>query len=108
MVLGKDGYAQLKRILMNFLKNNFAHPQKVSLVRYRIGLVMICVPILVGWLGPYFSEFVFEAESLDMYIFIAGDVLFVSGLFVLGGEFWDKLHALFRHDANVNIPSQEK
>jgi len=107
MVLGKAGYAQFKKILLNFLKKNFAPPQKVSLVRYRIGLAMICVPILVGWLGPYFSELIFETESLNMYIFIAGDLLFVAGLFVLGGEFWDKLHALFRHDASVNIPSQE-
>jgi hypothetical protein len=67
--------------------SSYTPPQKVSLVRYRIGLVMICVPILVGWLGPYFSEFVFEAESLDMYIFIAGDLLFVSGCSCFGANF---------------------
>jgi hypothetical protein len=33
---------------------------------------------------------------------IGGDVLLVSSLFVLGGEFWDKLRALFVHDARAH------
>jgi hypothetical protein len=40
---------------------------------------------------------------------ISGDVLFIFSFFVLGGDFWDKLQALFVHDAKI-IPSdaQEK
>jgi hypothetical protein len=33
-----------------------------------------------------------------------GDLLLISSLFVLGGDFWDKLRALFVHGAKVQIP----
>jgi hypothetical protein len=29
--------------------------------------------------------------------------MFVASLFVLGGDFWDKVRALFVHDARVQI-----
>lgn len=38
-----------------------------------------------------------------MTIAIAGDVLLVLAVFVLGGEFWDKIRALFIHRAKVII-----
>jgi hypothetical protein len=38
---------------------------------------------------------------------VAADMLFVVSLFVLGGEFWDKLRALFVYDARAEFPSPE-
>jgi hypothetical protein len=37
------------------------------------------------------------------------DILFVSSVFVLGGDFWDKLRALFIYKAKVQFgPCPEK
>jgi len=35
---------------------------------------------------------------------LAADLLFVVTLFVLGGDFWEKLRALVLYDAKVIIP----
>lgn len=34
------------------------------------------------------------------------DALLLISLFVLGGEFWDKLRALFIHQAKVRFPEE--
>jgi hypothetical protein len=33
--------------------------------------------------------------------------MFISSFFVLGGDFWDKVRALFSHEAKVQIPLQK-
>ena len=35
---------------------------------------------------------------------LTGDVLFISSLFVLGGDFWDKVRALFVYGATAKFP----
>jgi hypothetical protein len=35
---------------------------------------------------------------------VSGDVLMLVSLFVLGGDFWDKLRALFVHGARAVFP----
>jgi hypothetical protein len=36
-------------------------------------------------------------------IIIASDVVFIASLFVLGGDFWDKLRALFTYRAKARF-----
>jgi len=40
-----------------------------------------------------------------MWWHVGGDVVFVASFFVLGGEFWDKLRALFVHGARAVFPN---
>jgi hypothetical protein len=47
-IVGKDGYQFLKEKLLVFLKQ-FAPPDFVSPLRYRIGLIMFGLPIVIGW-----------------------------------------------------------
>ncbi len=44
-VMGKPGYHEMKRRLYAFFKK-YGPPEEVSLVRYRIGLIMLAGPIL--------------------------------------------------------------
>jgi hypothetical protein len=37
---------------------------------------------------------------------LIGDVIFVASLFVLGGDFWDKIRALFVYRARVQLSGQ--
>ena len=39
----------------------------------------------------------------QIYYALGGDFLFLSGLSVLGGEFWDKIRSLFIHDATIRF-----
>ena len=69
--------------------------------RYRIGLVMFCLPLLTAMMEPYIDRFFpglrpnsFTAQSL-------GDAMLIASFFVLGGNFWDKVRALFVRTATV-------
>lgn len=78
-------------------------PAKVSRTRYRIGLVMLIVPILFGWIVAYAPSLIPEGSRL--LASVALDLVLAASLFVLGGEFWDKLRALFIYDARAVLPS---
>ena len=73
----------------------------VGLTRYRTGLVLLLVAMLVSWLEPLVSPHFPAIEARRVLIGTLADALVLVGLFVLGGEFWDKFHALFVHDARV-------
>ena len=67
----------------------------VGPVRYRIGLVMFSVPIIIGLAQPYLAHSfpVLSFNSLTQIVLL--DVMFITSLLVLGAGFWDKLSALF-------------
>ena len=82
-------------------------PDRVSLTRYRIGLVMFVLPVLFGWLGPYGAHHIPGYETHRFVVCLIGDLMFVASLFVLGGDFWDKVRALFIWNASVDLPKCE-
>lgn len=100
IVMGKPGYEYVKSKIYKYLKR-FAPPDTVSLVRYRFGLVLFCLPIIVGVLEPYLAHFHHFFRELPLWFYIGLDVIFIIGLFVLGGDFWDKLSSLFKHNMKV-------
>jgi hypothetical protein len=100
-VMGKAGYAYLKAKALGFLKRHVAPPDTVGIARYRIGLVMFLLPILHAWLGPYLRHVLPESDAGGLWPHLAGDLVFVASLFVLGGDFWDKVRALFVHEAKA-------
>ncbi len=102
-VLGKSGFHFLKGLLFGFFKRH-AIPKEVSPTRYRIGLVMFLVPMLWGWLTPYVSQEIPGYEEHRLVVGLLGDLLLLSSLIVLGGEFWEKLRALFIHRAVARFP----
>ena len=104
-VMGKSGYAFIKNRVFGFLKQH-GPPQKVSRGRYNIGLVIFCVPLLLGWLSPYISKWVPGLLSNPLPYAVGGDILFLASLLVLGGNFWDKIRSLFIHDAEVHFPQK--
>lgn len=101
IVMGKQGYDYLKSKALKYLKR-FAPPDRVSLVRFRIGLVMFCVPVVVGILEPYVAHFIPFFKENPLWFHIGLDVIFIIGLFVLGGDFWDRLSGLFRYHKVIN------
>jgi len=102
-IMGKSGYAYIKNRLFGFLKQH-GPPAEVGRTRYTIGLVMFAVPIAFGWLAPYAADLIPGYLGNEFTYALIGDVLLLTGLFVLGGDFWDKLRALFIHGAKAVIP----
>ncbi len=103
-VMGKEGYLFIKERLFGFVKQ-YGPSDEVSKTRYRIGLLMFFLPLLFGWVSPYLIEHIVDQGQLPMTYAILGDLLFLASFFVLGGDFWDKVRALFDQKAKVYQPS---
>jgi len=105
-VMGKEGFGELKRRLGRIL-GRYAPPKTVGRTRYRIGLAMFSLPVLLGWLGPYLHGLLPRYDSHALFWHVGGDLVFLASFFVLGGEFWGKIRALFIHGAKVVVPATE-
>ena len=100
-IMGKPGFQQLKSIFFGFMKKH-GPAEKVSITRYRIGLIMFVLPIAIGWLAPYGPDQILGYEPQGLTLNVVFDLMFFSSFFVLGGEFWDKLQALFVYGAKID------
>jgi hypothetical protein len=105
-IMGKSGYNLIKARIFSFLRKH-GPPDRVSLARYRIGLVMLLLPVVFAWLEPYGAHLIPGYETHRFVVSLIGDVMFVASLLVLGGDFWDKLRALFIHQAKVLVATQK-
>ena len=56
---------------------------------------MFCLPLIIGFLWPYTEHYMPFVVDYSLWIYIGGDVMLFLSLFVLGGNFWDKLRSLF-------------
>jgi len=100
-IAGKDGFAFIKLRVFGFLKS-LGPPKTVGRTRYTLGLVLLALPVLYGWASPYLAHHV---PGHDQHrLALAGDGLLLTSLFVLGGDFWDKMRALFVHGARAVFP----
>ena len=101
-VMGKSGFAFIKNNIFGFLKQ-YSPPQEVSRPRYTIGLVLFSVPILFGWVSIYIPGLIPGFTLTPLAYALGGDILLLVSLVVLGGNFWDKIRALFIYNAEVRF-----
>jgi hypothetical protein len=78
---------------MTRLKKSVTPPARVSPARYRLGLAILVLSAFPGWVLSYLPQLV--AGPARTYILAGSDFAFIASFFVLGGEFWGKLRALF-------------
>jgi hypothetical protein len=105
-IMGKSGFNYIKARIFGFIKKH-GPPDVVSRTRYRIGLILFGLPLLFAWLAPYIPQMFPGYDIQPLWVNIVGDLLLVSSLFVLGGDFWDKMSSLFIHEARAQIPAQK-
>jgi hypothetical protein len=98
-VLGKQGFALLKGKLFALLRKH-TEPAAITAGRYCIGLVLFCIPLLVGWLTPYLVRFlpVLSHDQGSLLPVIVLDLMFAASFLVLGEEFWEKIRRLFIYE----------
>jgi len=66
----------------------------VSKRRYYAGLTIALVSILPFYLYGYFPQIMPDGD-VRIYILASSDLSFVFSIFLMGGEFWEKLGRLF-------------
>ena len=102
-IIGHPGYQYIKRRILGVLKR-YGPPREIGRTRYNLGLIMFCIPILFSWVSIYLADYIPGFTQHPLPYAIGGDFLLLASLFVLGGSFWDKLRALFVHDAVTQFP----
>lgn len=102
-VMGKPGYLYIRSRIFAILKQ-YGPPRDVGRGRYRVGLVMFALPIVFAWISVYSADYIPGYSQNPLPYAIGGDLLLLASLFVLGGDFWDKIRALFAYDAEVHFP----
>jgi hypothetical protein len=103
-VMGKAGFLVLKAKILHKLTPR----DEVSPVRYRIGLVMFLLPFLQGLLETWASHIAPQLVANRLWVDVLMDAMLIASLFVLGGNFWDKLRAIFVPEARVVFPNDSK
>jgi hypothetical protein len=100
-ILGKAGFAYLKQLVFGRLRP----ASDVGPVRHRVGMVMFVAALLFSFLEPY-GFFRSDAAARSLRVTLAVDLLLLASTFVLGGNFWDKIRALFVREAKVVFPAR--
>ena len=103
IILGKAGFNLLKQKAFALLRRA-APSAQVSRFRYRVGLFMIMLHVINAQFIFYAPDMIPGYMEHRLTINLTADLLFVVTLFVLGGDFWEKLRALVLYDAKVTIP----
>ena len=99
-VMGKPGFQQLRRHVFGYVAMLAPAPE-VGPLRHALGLVMFGLPLLTTFLEPY-DDYIWPALLAHGWqVELMSDLIFVASFFVLGGNFWDKIRALFVRTARV-------
>ena len=99
-VMGKPGFQQLKRSVLSSF-SGLITDGPVSRTRHVVGLVMFCLPLVTAMIEPYFDRLLPGVRPGYWQAQLIGDIMLIASFFVLGGDFWSKLRALFVRDARV-------
>ena len=104
-ILGKPSYLWIKYKFWHiFVK--VTKPHEVSRLRYTIGLFMFCLPVIPNYIMSYAPVLIADAYPTRLIINICIDAIFICSWFVLGGDFWDKVRALFTYTAKAKFEEQ--
>ena len=101
-ILGKEGYTYLKHRFKRFFQR--VVPERVSRVRHRVGIVMLTLTLVVGWVSPYALMLLELPTDIILPLAIGGDVLLIVSLLILGWGFWEKLRSLFTYSSEPPPP----
>ena len=106
-ILGNPAYLYIKWLFRHHVVR-VIKPYHASRIRYNIGLFLFCLPVIPTYILAYAPQFFSENFYFRLILNISCDVVFIASLFVLGGDFWDKLKALFDFSAKVSFPDENQ
>jgi predicted lysophospholipase L1 biosynthesis ABC-type transport system permease subunit len=101
-ILGKENFERIKSKVFALIRR-LRPTARVGKTRYSIGLVMFLIPLIPTYIMAYAPQWLPDSSPERLYVNLAADFIFVSSLFILGGDFWDKLTALFVYDSRVTF-----
>jgi len=103
-IMGKENFDRIVNAAKGLLKT-MKPAGNVGRTRYTIGLVLLVGPLLFAWIASYVPSWLPDDYATRVWVNFGIDLLILASLFVLGGDFWDKLRALFLYQARAVFPA---
>jgi hypothetical protein len=100
--------ARVKRLFVRAAEAAPARP--ISRSRHATGLVLLSSSIVTYYMAmavPFGGLAKATELTAIVVVAIAGEILFLASLFVLGGEFWGRIKALFQWPEHPGVPIAE-
>jgi hypothetical protein len=97
-LLGRETFQYLMHRAKSILRRAVVD-RPVSKTQYYIGLAIFLVSFLPAYLYAYLSA-AMPGQSIRVYILAGMDLAFVASVFVMGGEFWEKVRRLFVYEGS--------
>ena len=91
---------------MHYFYHKVAKSHKITPLRYNFGLVLFVLPFLPNYMISFMPHLIPISLHTRYIIIVTSDFVFLSSLFVLGGDFWDKLRALFIYKAKARFEEE--
>jgi hypothetical protein len=104
-ILGKASYAWIN-YQVHYFYHKVARPHQITPLRYNLGLVLFVLPFLPNYMISFMPHLIPISLTTRYIIIVSADMMFLTSLFVLGGDFWDKLRALFIYTAKARFEEE--
>ena len=93
-IMGKENYQRILVRVKSFV-GSLKPAGDVGRARHAVGILLFVLPIVPTYVMAYTPAWLPDASPARLWLNLGADGMFLAALFVLGGEFWDKLRALF-------------
>ncbi len=104
-VMGKANFDRIMALIWRVLGRLQPTARDIGRLRHAIGLVLLLLPLVPIYLTAYLPSWLPADPGWRLAINLLADAVFLISLFVLGGDFWDKLRALFMRRARAQFPT---
>lgn len=110
MLLGKEFLAALKKKCASWFRREAAPLKPVSRARHQAGILLLAISFL-----PYYAVLIYllflvpDNATINFlaWSLVAGEVLGIASLFILGGQFWERLKRLLQwQEEQGSAPAQ--
>ena len=105
-VMGKENFDRIMSRVKGWL-GSLKPAGNIGKVRHCVGIAMFLLPIIPTYIMGYAPQWLPDNSPWRLWVSIASDAVFFVSLFVLGGDFWDKLRSLFIREARAVFPEKD-
>jgi sterol desaturase/sphingolipid hydroxylase (fatty acid hydroxylase superfamily) len=102
-VMGKENFDRIMSRAKGWM-GSLKPAGNIGKVRHCVGIAMFLLPIIPTYIMGYAPQWLPDNSPWRLWVSIASDAVFLASLFVLGGDFWDKLRSLFIREARAVFP----
>ncbi len=104
-VMGKENFTRIVAKAKSWA-GSMKPSGDVGKVRHTFGLLLFLLPFVPTYVMAYVPKWLPDNSPERLWVNLPADAVFLVSLFILGGDFWDKLRSLFVREARAVFPEE--